>query len=78
MTRKATTAFSTPRPRSSRVFLETLGRFRLDLSLAQELDEIEGENDFFPLGSVPAEWRDERLLGHARAAGNYADICASE
>jgi len=59
-------------------FLETLGRFRLDLSLADELSEIEGEDDFFPLGSVPKEWRDERMLGHARAGGDYADICASE
>ena len=30
-------------------FLETLARYRRDLSLLSELDEIEGENDFFRL-----------------------------
>jgi hypothetical protein len=59
-------------------FLETLGRFRADLSLAAELNEIEGEDDFFPLGFVPNEWCGDRLLGHAHAAGEYADICAAE
>jgi hypothetical protein len=32
-------------------FLETLARFRPDLALLAELDEIEGENDFFPYRS---------------------------
>jgi hypothetical protein len=58
-------------------FLETLSRFQADLSLLAELNEIEGDNDFFPLGTVPHEWCDERLLGYARADGDYADIYAS-
>ena len=58
-------------------FLETLSRFRADLSLLTELNEIEGENDFFPIGMVPRVWCDERLLGFAHADGDYADICAS-
>lgn len=58
-------------------FVETLARFRADLSLLAELNEIEGENDFVPLGTVPREWRDERLLGFAHADGQYADIYAS-
>jgi hypothetical protein len=59
-------------------FLETLARFRLDLSLLAELNEIKGDNDFAPLGTVPAEWCDERLLGSAHAEGNYADIYGAE
>jgi RES domain len=55
-------------------FLETLARFRADLSLVAELNEIEGDNDFFPLGMVPRQWCDERLVGSAHAEGNYADI----
>ncbi len=59
-------------------FLETLARFRPDLSLLAELDEIDGENDFVPLGTVPREWCEERLLGSAHAEGTYADICGAE
>lgn len=59
-------------------FLETLARFRPDLSLIAELREIEGNDDFLPLGVVPREWRDNRLLGTASATGEYADIYASE
>jgi len=58
-------------------YLETLARFRADLSLLAELNEIEGKNDFLPLGTVPREWCDERLLGFAHADGDYADIYAS-
>lgn len=58
-------------------YLETLARFRADLSLLAELNEIEGVNDFLPLGTVPREWCDERLLGFAHADGDYADIYAS-
>lgn len=58
-------------------YLETLARFRADLSLLAELNEIEGDNDFLPLGTVPREWCDERLLGFAHADGDYADIYAS-
>lgn len=59
-------------------FLETLARYRPDLSLLAELHQIEGEDDFVPLGTVPSEWRDERLLGTAAVEGNYADIFAAE
>ncbi len=58
-------------------YLETLARFRADLSLLAELNEIEGENDFLLLGTVPHEWCDERLLGFAHADGDYADIYTS-
>jgi hypothetical protein len=34
-------------------FVETLARFRPDLSLVAELQTIDGEDDFTPLGTVP-------------------------
>jgi hypothetical protein len=37
-------------------YLETLARFRVDLTLYAELSEIEGEDDFTPLGHVPLAW----------------------
>jgi RES domain len=58
-------------------FIETLARFRPDLTLLSELSEIEGEDDFVPLGMVPREWCDQRLIGIADADGEYADIYSS-
>ena len=59
-------------------FLETLARFRLDPKLMAELAEIDGDDDHFPLGEVPVEWIQKRILGVATAAGEYADIGSSE
>lgn len=59
-------------------FLETLGRFRVDPKLLAELAEIEGEDDYCPLGEVPREWIDKRMMGVATAGGEYADICSSD
>jgi len=59
-------------------FLETLGRFRVDAKLLAELAEIEGEDDFCPLGEVPLEWVEKRMMGVATASGEYADVCSSE
>ena len=59
-------------------FLESLGRFRVDPKLLAELAEIEGEDDYFPLGEVPLEWVEKRSMGLATAGGEYADICSSE
>ena len=59
-------------------FLETLGRFRLDAKLLAELAEIEGDDDYCPLGEVPLEWAEKRMMGVATAGGEYADICSSE
>jgi hypothetical protein len=58
-------------------FLETLARFRPDLSLVAELQEIEGEDDFIPIGLVPREWCEKRVCGAATADGRYADIYAT-
>ena len=59
-------------------FLETLARFRVDLKLLAELAALEGEDDYFPLGEVPLEWVEKRMMGVATAGGEYADICSSE
>jgi RES domain len=55
-------------------FIETLARFRPDLSLLAELYAIEGEDDFVPLGTLPRSWLDTRTMGSARIDGVFADI----
>ncbi len=59
-------------------YLETLARFRVDLTLLTELAEIAGEDDFFPAGHVSRQWAETRVIGSARHHGAYADICDSE
>jgi hypothetical protein len=59
-------------------YVETLARFRPDLELMEELREIEGDDDFLPVGEVPLEWCANRVIGTASAEGNYADIYAAE
>jgi hypothetical protein len=59
-------------------FLETLARYRPDMSLYAELQDIDGENDFIPPGIVPPEWFHGRVMGSANAHGRFADIGASE
>lgn len=59
-------------------YVETLARFRPDLTLMEELREIEGDDDFLPVGEVPLEWCANRVIGTASAEGNYADIYALE
>jgi hypothetical protein len=58
-------------------FLETLARFRIDPKLLAELAEIQGDDDYCPLGQVPTEWLEKRMMGTATAGGEYADICSS-
>jgi hypothetical protein len=58
-------------------FLETLARFRPDLTLLAELRDIEGDDDFFPLTQIPRAWCRPRVLGTARSEGTYADIYAA-
>lgn len=59
-------------------FLETLARFRPDLTLVAELRQIEGDDDFFPLGQVPRMWCEGRVLGSGGTLGRYADICSAQ
>ena len=58
-------------------FLETLARYRPDLTLLAELNEIGGENDFFPPGHVPGDWCEQRMMGTCNMEGSYADIYAA-
>jgi hypothetical protein len=55
-------------------FVETLARFRPDLSLLAELDAIEGEDDFVALGTLPRDWLVVRTMGTAEIDGVFADI----
>jgi hypothetical protein len=55
-------------------FVETLARFRPDLSLLAELDAIEGEDDFVALGTLPRDWLTVRIMGGAQIDGVFADI----
>jgi hypothetical protein len=58
-------------------FVERLARFRPDLSLIAELQAIAGEDDYVPLGTVPSDWCEPRMMGEATVTGTYADIyCA--
>src|ERR1044071_8812405 len=59
-------------------FLETLARYRPDLTLYAELQEITGENDFIPPGTVPREWLQRSVIGSANAHGRFADVGASK
>jgi hypothetical protein len=59
-------------------FLETLARFRPDLTLLAELDAIAGEDDFLSLGTVPGVWLGSRRIGSAQVQGRYADVGASD
>jgi hypothetical protein len=58
-------------------FVETLARFRPDLSLIAELDKIEGDNDFLTMGTLPREWLAGRAMGKASIRGVFADIYAA-
>jgi hypothetical protein len=59
-------------------FLETLARFRKDLSLLAELQQITGEDDFPPPGTVPKDWCASRVMGIASAYGSFADVYGAE
>lgn len=55
-------------------FVETLARFRPDLSVIAELQAIAGEDDYGPLGTVPSDWCEPRVMGEATVTGAYADL----
>ena len=59
-------------------FLETLARFRIDPTLLTELAQIEGPDDYCPLGEVPMEWVEKRIMGLATTDKDHADVCSSE
>jgi len=55
-------------------FVETLARFRPDLTLLAELNAIEGEDDYVALGTIPRDWLEVRTMGSAEIDGVFADI----
>jgi hypothetical protein len=58
-------------------FIETLARFRVDVSFVADLALMEhGEDDFTALGTVRRAWIKGRCIGTAKVEGEYADIYA--
>jgi hypothetical protein len=60
-------------------FIETLARFRVDVSFVADLALMEnGEDDFTAFGTVRRAWIKWRCIGTANVEGAYADIYALE
>ena len=58
-------------------FVETLARFRVDVSFVADLALMEnGEDDFTALGTVRRAWIKGRCIGTANVEGEYADLYA--
>jgi hypothetical protein len=58
-------------------FIETLARFRVDVSFVAELALMEnGEDDFTAFATVRRAWITGRSIGTANVEGEYADIYA--
>ena len=58
-------------------FIETLARFRVDVSFVAELALMEnGEDDFAAFGTVRRAWLKGRCIGTAKVEGEYANIYA--
>jgi hypothetical protein len=58
-------------------FIETLARFRVDVSFVADLALMEnGEDDFTAFGTVRKAWIKGRCIGSANVEGEYADIYA--
>ena len=58
-------------------FIETLARFRVDVSFVTDLALMQnGEDDFTAFGTVRRAWLKGRCIGTATVEGEYADIYA--
>jgi len=55
-------------------FIETLARFRPDLSVVAGLQEIKGDDDVPPPGIVPLRWLGGRPIGKATVSHSFVDI----
>lgn len=61
-------------------FAETLARYRVDIHVAAELNEIVSDGkdseypQLLPVGVVPREWLETRLMGTARHDGAFVDL----
>jgi hypothetical protein len=58
--------------------VEVLARFRPDYTLSEELQAMDGENDYQQIGIIPNEWFENRFIGTAEVEGNYADLYSPE
>ena len=60
-------------------FIETLARFRVDVSFVADLALMEnGEDDFTAFGTVRRAWIKGRCIGTANVEGEFADLYALE
>ena len=58
-------------------FIETLARFRVDVSFVADLAHMEnGEDDVTAFGTVRRAWLKGRCIGTAKVEGEYANIYA--
>jgi hypothetical protein len=58
-------------------FIETLARFRVDVTFVADLALMEnGDDDFTAFGTVRKAWLKGRCIGTANVEGEYADIYA--
>jgi hypothetical protein len=55
-------------------FVETLARFRPDLSVVAEVKRIKGDEDPPSAGVVPLRWLEGRRIGEEAVAGGFVDI----
>lgn len=55
-------------------FLETLARFRPNLTVYAAFEEMDGDNDVVSKGIVPLDWFTNRLIGFGSSFGRFADI----
>jgi len=53
-------------------FVETLARFRPDLELVAELEEIDGDEE--PPPGLPRAWLHSRAIGEATLTGRFVDV----
>jgi hypothetical protein len=53
-------------------FVETLARFRPDLEVLAELEQIEGDDE--PQAGVPRAWLERRKIGEATLQGRFVDV----
>ena len=60
--------------RRAGAFVETLARFRPDLSVIAGLEAIEGDNDAPTPGVVPRRWLEGRRIGETTISGDFVDI----
>ena len=55
-------------------FVETLARFRPDLSVAAGLEAIDGKEDVPTPGVVPLRWLEGRQIGETSLTGNFVNV----